>query len=222
MVLVAGLPWVTWADTTREGLPLRWSFDVFVDDRLIGEHSFELDSADEQLILTTKARFEVKVLFFTAFRYDHSNTEIWDENGLVRIDSVTDSNGDLYRVSGVRGKESFALSTHAGERVLPSEIMTFAYWNPAILEARQLLNSQTGEFLEVEVSEQGEEEVPFAEATIEARRYDLKLEQGPITLWYGKEDRRWTALESVTEGGRRLRYVPRELPSPFTLGAILE
>lgn len=219
---MAGLPWVTWADGTGEGLPLRWSFDVFVDDRLIGEHTFELKSAEEQLILTTKARFEVKILFFTAFRYDHSNTEIWDDRGLVRIDSVTDSNGDQYRVLGERGREAFSLTTQGGEQALPSEIMTFAYWNPAILEARQLLNSQTGEFLEVDVTEQGVEEIPFAEATIEARRYDLRLEQGPITLWYGKEDQRWTALESVTEGGRRLRYVPRELPSNFTLNALME
>lgn len=208
--------------SATESGPLRWRFDVFVDDRLIGEHVFELEAAERQLVLTTTARFEVKILFFTAFRYDHRNTEIWDEGGLVRIEAFTDSNGDLYEVKGSREEAAFALSTLAGERLLPREIMTFAYWNPAILEARSLLNSQTGEVLEVEVSERGVESVPYADAPIETIRYDLQMDKGPISLWYGKDDRRWTALESVTDGGRRLRYVPRELPSNFTLNAIME
>jgi hypothetical protein len=192
-----------------------WQFDVFVDDRYIGEHVFALSPEGDQWVLETQARFEVKILFFTAFRYEHDNTEIWDDRGLVSIAAQTDANGKEFIVEGERGSGVFRIATQDGENRLPEQIQTFAYWNPSILEANQLLNSQTGEYLPVKVSK-GETEILQVESQdIEARQFNLELEQGPITLWYSTTDQRWIALESLTEGGKRLRYVPKSIPDSF-------
>jgi hypothetical protein len=208
--------------STAAGAPLEWRFDVFVDDRFIGEHSFRVEPSTDRWVLTTTAKFEVKILFFTAFRYDHSNIEVWDQAGLLRIEASTDSNGTLYRVNGERVEDQFSLNTQDGDRLLPGDVMTFAYWNPAILGAQELLNSQTGDVLQIQVEESGPDEVLYNDEPLQTIRYDIQMEKGPISLWYGRDDQRWTALESVTDGGRRLRYVPRELPEAFNLQPLMD
>jgi hypothetical protein len=83
-------------------------------------------------------------------------------------------------------------------------VQTFAYWNPSILEARRLLNPQTGEYVYVEVTPMGREII----AGQQTERFRL-LGDGrsplEIDLWYTPA-RDWVALESRTPEGRRLRY----------------
>lgn len=190
----------------------KWVFDVYVDDRYIGEHFFELSAGDEQLVLSTVAQFEYKILFFSAFRYEHKNTEVWDRQGLLAIDAFTDSNGKEFLVRGERTADGFALTTYESEQDLPAGLKTFAYWNPSILDEERLLNSQTGEYVFVDVVNRGMEVVEYQGSELEAIRYDLVLSEGPISIWYGKDDQRWLALESETGGGRLLKYVPKKLP----------
>ena len=82
--------------------------------------------------------------------------------------------------------------------------MTFAYWDPRILGASQLLNSQTGELLPVRVAESGTEWVEVSGRRVAAARHRLSASGLQIDLWYA--DGRWVALEAPTPGGRLLRY----------------
>lgn len=192
---------------------LQWEFNVFLGDRAIGQHQFTIQREGNLLELRTEASFNVKFLFLTAYTYRHQNTEIWDSAGLVRIDAYTDANGDVYDIEGNRDAGGFSLNSSGERKRLPANLMTFAYWNPNILSQSRLLNSQTGKYEPVRVVDRGEDTVPFEGRTIPARKYDLLLENGAmITLWYALEDDRWVALESITETGRLLRYVPVRLP----------
>jgi hypothetical protein len=82
--------------------------------------------------------------------------------------------------------------------------MSFAYWDPRILRATRLLNSQTGELLPVSVAERGTERVNVAGRNVAATRHRLSAPNLQIDLWYA--DGRWVALEAPTPGGRTLRY----------------
>ena len=48
----------------------------------------------------SKAEFQVKFLFVTAYDYRHQATERWDANCLRTLGSVTDDNGDAFEVAG--------------------------------------------------------------------------------------------------------------------------
>ena len=208
--VVVGLLWVICYPLSADNLPLdqplEWQFRVYLDDKAIGYHDFTLSRGDNGLRLQTEARFDVKFLFFTAYTYRHSNTEIWDADGLSSLQSYTDANGEIYELDGRRSGDVFMLSTRRGQEVLPRQLMTFAYWNPGILEQQRLLNSQTGEYERIESA------VAYRGRTIRAQRYDLVLDTVPISVWYAVEDNRWVALESPTESGRVLRYEPLRLP----------
>lgn len=194
--------------------PLEWQFDVSLDGKPIGSHSFELRQEGDNRVLTTEATFDVKFLFFTAFRYRHRTTEVWDDGCLVTIDAETNSNGKRLEVTGERTDDGFAVQTSDSASTLPECIKSFAYWNPAVLTEARLLNSQTGVYEDVEAEYEGVDEVRVADRTVSADRYRLSAKAGDITLWYSRDDNTWVGLEAPAKGGRRLRYEAASVPDP--------
>jgi hypothetical protein len=180
-------------------------FDVFLDGKKIGYHRFEIDGPENNADVVSEASFDVKFLFVTAFSYRHSARENWTGGCLEEIEASTDSNGKQLNVFGERTGEWFVIDTGEQEVRLPECVMSFAYWNPGFLEQPRLLNAQTGEYLDVEVEELGEDIVRLDGREIPARSVRLTARQMDITLWYS-ESAEWLALESVAKGGRILRY----------------
>ena len=181
-------------------------FDVFLDDARIGYHHYEIHVDGTARTVRSKATFDVKVLFFTAFRYRHELEERWDGDCLVELDATTNSNGNRSAVAGERNDRSFVVET-AGERAeLPACVMTFAYWNPDFLDERRLLNPQTGRYVEIDVESLGQRTLNLAGGEFLANGYTVRAKDYEVTVWYSANDAAWLALESPARGGRTLRY----------------
>jgi Domain of unknown function (DUF6134) len=181
-----------------------WRFEVLLDDKPIGFHTFELSNHGVTRELRGEARFRVKLLGFTVYDFAHRNLELWRDDCLQRIDASTDANGtDMYVRGSVKG-EQLVLENNAGNSIVPGCVMTFAYWNPAILSQQRLLNAQTGEYLDVSVQKLGETALPHQGRSVPALHYRLSTAEGDIELWYSS-DREWLALSTTTSGGQ-LRY----------------
>lgn len=186
-----------------------WTFRVYLGDSEIGSHSFALTDFGGAQEMQTQAEFNVKFLFFNAYRYRHQNVERWGGNCLQAIESETNANGDRYSVVGSARDQQFVVSTvlddAEDESRLPGCVMTFAYWNPVFLQEQRLLNTQTGEYIDVQAELVGDDVLNVRGNPTPAYRYRLTGENLDIELWYSR-DREWLALESATESGRRLRY----------------
>jgi len=190
----------------------RWQFEVLLDDKEIGYHDFIVNEEDGELTVSTEASFNVKLLFVNVFSYRHQNKEIWRDNCLLSISSETAANGKELMVRGQATEREFQIQTESSRKQLPPCIMSFAYWNPEFLKADRLLNSQSGDYEEVTIAKEGEEELQLNGQDIQAIRYSVNGAAAPITLWYAVAGHRWLALESVVSGGRVLRYKPINLP----------
>ena len=191
-----------------------WRFEVFLNNKPIGFHDFRVTSEDGEQRIEIDADFAVKVLFVTAYRYEHQNTERWEGNCLTGIEADTNANGKSFQVRGERSDDGFSLTTGPTPEALPGCVQTFAYWNKSILSAKRLLNSQTGTYEPVSVTALGVEEIDVNGTPVRSNRYELMVGDNPISLWYDASDNRWLALETAAAGGRTLRYVPREVPPP--------
>jgi hypothetical protein len=167
-----------------------WKFRVFLDDREIGYHHFMLRENGGARELRSEARFQVRVLGLTVYRYEHDATERWRGECLQALDSATDDNGE---------REKVAWRGEAGGCAL-----SFAYWNPKILQGGSLLNAQTGRFEPVTVTARGEETIEVRGQPTRSQRYRLAGANLAIDLWYAGSQ--WVALESTARGGRILRY----------------
>lgn len=188
---------------------VEYEFRVFLDDKEIGKHRVDLQDRQGKQQVTIEANFDVKVLFINVYKYRHRNKEVWDGLCIDEINARTDTNGKEYFISSAQSEQRLLLMTHDGEKSMSGCVRTFAYWDPALLDADRLLNTQTGEYLPVFFDEIGEEDIWPDDRKVRANRYRLSAGEDVIDLWYSM-DRQWLALESMTDSGRKLRYEATE------------
>ncbi len=201
-ILIAFSPLAAAADDSASRTLM---FDVFLDGKKIGYHRFDIDGTRSNAAVRSEASFDVKLFFVTAFSYRHTATESWSNGCLDEIEARTDSNGKMLNVVGERTGNGFVIDTGEREAELPKCVMSFAYWNPGFLEQPRLLNPQTGEYVDVEVQDLGNDVLRIDGREIPARSVRLTARKMDIRLWYS-EDSEWLALESVAKGGRIIRY----------------
>jgi hypothetical protein len=181
-----------------------WQFRVLLDEREIGWHRFTLADGVGEAVLMSEARFRVRVLFIDAYRYDHRARERWSDGCLREIAARTETNGALEIVNARTQGPRLMVERPSGRGEYEGCVMSFAYWNPAILKAERLLNAQTGEVLPVKFTSLGREPVAVGGRALTASRHLLSAPGLAIDLWYADGD--WVALETTAAGGSRLRY----------------
>lgn len=188
-----------------------WDFEVRLDGKPIGTHRFVVDEvagtpvgseASVARTVQSTARFDVKLLGLTVFRYRHEAKERWRGDCLQSVQSRTDDDGKPVQVD-----KTFAE---------PECPMSYAYWNPALVRQQRLLNPQTGEFDEARVERLPDGVIPVNGRDVEATRWrltttppstsDASAERQQLTLWRDRTDGRWIGLDAVVKGGRVLSY----------------
>lgn len=182
-----------------------WDFRVLLNDQPIGYHRFTLSPRGEGRELHSRAQFDVKFLFINAYHYDHEAHETWQGDCLEGLESSSEDNGKSYRVSISRRQETLQVDAPPRHYAVSGCAMTFAYWNPVMLQQSHLINPETGENVSVSIQPVGEEDIQVRGSGVRARHWHLHAEKMEIDLWYSMEGQ-WLALESPS-GGRRLRYI---------------
>lgn len=191
---------------TADDTVLRWEFDVFVDDKRIGNHIFEVVATDSSQQSVNTAEFRYRVLLIPAWRYSHTNTEQWSDDGCLQgFIASTRVNGRQSEISGTQTENGFVVDNGEATTELPPCIMSFAYWDPRFLEQTQLIDPQTGNYVDVTVEQLPIEPLDVLGRIIPAHPYRVRAEQLDLTVWYS-EDNEWLALESTAKGGRVIRY----------------
>lgn len=183
-----------------------WAFDVYLDKSKIGSHTFTLNDNT----LTSKAKFNVKVLFIEAYKYDHAAKEQWAGDCLSALEANTIENKVVTKVNGKLDANAFNVKNGKAEQTLPTCVMTFAYWNPKILAQSKLLNPQNAEYLDTTVSKLGAANIEVKGKPTDTTHYKITgalkgVKKLNIELWYN-QDNEWVALKSVTPEGYNIIY----------------
>jgi len=190
----------------QQGDVAEWRFDVSLDGKKIGSHAYEIRRDGERRTVSSRAEFNVKFLFFNAYSYRHTLSASWQGSCLESIDADTNDDGKRLAVEGTRRDGAFVVKKRGETEALPGCIMNLAYWNPNILDESKLLNPQTGEYLDVSITELGDETVTIRGKSRPADAYRITARDMRIEIWYAKDDRQWLALESLAKGDRIIRY----------------
>ena len=182
-----------------------WEFDAVLNDKVIGQHTFIYE--DGKTVSDANFKFEY---FLMDFIYQHKSTETWEDGCLKTISSKTDDDGDLFEVSGHIEANQFLVTTNNETAELSLCVMTFAYGNPKILEQKKLMNSQNGEYLDVDIQFLKEENyrVKGKEILTSLWKIEAKSDDGNllIHLWYD-ENMNWVSLKSQTPIGDMQYYL---------------
>ena len=100
-----------------------WNFDVFMDDKLIGEHTFQLKEEGDLNQLTSNAQFKVTLLSIPVYKYKHISQEQWSKDCLYTVESSTQDGGDTYKVLGKTEANTFKLIEYPVYPIMPKSGM---------------------------------------------------------------------------------------------------
>ena len=183
-----------------------WAFDVYLDKNKIGKHTFNLKNN----IMTSRATFNVKVLFIDAYKYDHTAIEHWRDGCLTSLETKTIENKIITQVKADSATGVLQLLNAKSSEVFPNCVMTFAYWNPKILEQTKLLNPQNADYLNIITEKLNDEPILVKDKLIETMHYKLKgalngKNKLNLELWYNLKNE-WVGLKSTTPEGYNITY----------------
>ena len=182
-----------------------WQFKVFYGEQEIGEHHFMIENDGGKSKVMIDANFNIDILFINIYSYKHKNIEIWKGTCLSSIESSTDDNGEEFITRGKTEDDIFKIYSKQGANEVEGCVNTFAYWDKRFLDNKELLNSQTGEIVDVDINFVADENILVRNTMVKAKRYKVKTDEFNIDLWYS-DNNEWLALNSTTKDGTTLRY----------------
>lgn len=198
--LGSGLTWAAPAETRS------WDFQVRLDDKPIGYHRFTVQTDGAQRQVSNTARFTVKVLGLTVYRYAIDTEERWQGDCLVSMRSRTDDDGEALDMQATRTGNTYQLRNKAGASQVEGCLTGYAYWLPEVL-ARQtrLLNPQSGEVDSVSLAPNGTGTIEVGGQKVTARKLRLAAPPGAFDVWVSERGD-WLGLDAKVRGGRQLSY----------------
>lgn len=139
---------------------------------------------------------------FTLFRYEHTNREIWNGDQIISLESETNDDGESCFVSADWGEQNVKVTYQDGAYRAPAATTySTSYWNPVMLEAEQLVNSQKGQLEDITVTATGPRSMKIGGENRMADGYIINANV-PIKIWYDQKTGQWTGLDFEIRGSR--------------------
>lgn len=164
-------------------------FDVYRNGDLVGFHQVRFNENGARLTVTSDFQLQVKLLFFSAYRFAYRSRETWRHGVLEELEAEVDDNGELVRIS------------EAGFR--PGDYPT-THWSAGVLARERVFNTLIGRFNDVRIQPAGVEMVSTENGEISATRfvYSGELQN---EVWYDQQ-RRWVKMRFKGNDGSLIDY----------------
>lgn len=158
-------------------------FTVMRNGKAIGTHKIHFRQSASDLNIDVKTDVAVKILFVTAYRFEHEGTELWRDGRLVSLSSATNDDGTPHKLKVRENGQSLAVVGDGETRYSSPYIIPASLWHDGILKGGAILNTLHGQEMIIQVRDAGADTVSVHGAAMQARHYvitgDLERE-----LWF--------------------------------------
>ena len=180
------------------------SFKVLRKGKPFGTHKVSFDvAADGTLTATTDVKLKAGLGPITVFNYELDATETWKDGQLVGLKGQVDDDGKDGSVRASSTGESLNVNGTDYSGAVPLGILPSSHWNVAQTRATQLLSTEDGELIKINVVDKGQDTVVVDGQRVDARRY-LMDSDIDVDLWYDAEGR-WVKL-AFEARGQQIEY----------------
>lgn len=184
-------------------------FMVLRNGKPFGQHVLTFDrEADGHLKVTSDVDLEVKIGPFTAFRYRLDSIERWQDGQLISLISSSNNDGRKGTVSAQVEQGALRVESTKFDGELPLGTIPSSHWNRLQVYQSEMLSTETGEVLEIDVDMLGDDQIEIDGAIVEATHYRLQSDL-TVDLWYDQQSR-WVKLTFETRG-QDITYVLNKL-----------
>jgi hypothetical protein len=162
------------------------TYDVWREGSNVGTYSVDFRREGDRLIVHSRIRIKVKLLFVTVYRFDHDAVEDWVDGKLIRYVARTNDNGTRRNVLLVRVGQELQGNCNAERLLLPGDMIPGSLWNPATVDQKQLIEPTKGQARVVTIYDRGLERVKSGSRTVRTHHYSITGEL-VREVWYGPD-----------------------------------
>lgn len=168
----------------------RLAFAVFRNGTHVGEHHMIFSGEAASPTVVTDVDMAVKLGPVPVYKYNHHAVERWAAGKFAGLETTTNGNGKLQKVSARRTDGGVILETGKGRVIGPATAAPFTHWNAEVF-GKPLFNPQEGRMLKVSATRNGSTWSIRGEAEID----DTYNADGV-----------WSALSGKLRDGSRMEY----------------
>lgn len=181
----------------------RTEFNVTRNGQPFGSHTIVVTGSGDSLRAQSTVSLRANMGPVTMFRLEQTCAETWHDGVLLGLRCNTFKDGRRTRVEAQRDGDRLRVTGADGENWFPLGVFPTSWWTAPPANATQLIDTETGESMEVRVTRMGRESIEVGGQTIQADRIRV---QGSLTgdLWYDTQGR-WVACR-FTARGQRIEY----------------
>ena len=174
-------------------------FKVFLDNKPVGTHIFNLERQGKQLLVKSNMQLEGKFWGLLPFKYTHQSQEQWQDGCLVSLQSQTLRRGKTIKIIASSDASGLSIDSNDKTEVVSGCVKSFAYWDYSKLVGNQLLNTENGELVNVEIKQAINQSDKHRSLLIQSSEADINLEYSASG--------EWLSLKSKLEVGGLLHYI---------------
>jgi len=193
----------------------RIEFDIFRNNKHIGQHIFSFKRDDNKLQVESEINFQIKKLGVVLYKYHVKGTEYFEDGKLVKFNSKTNQNGKekYVNIKLEHGKLVIDGSSFKGK--VPTNYLLGTWWNHSLVKAEAQISAVSGRIIKQKVTFLGKESLKINEKTYNTLHFnfssvDKKLAKDKklnTDVWYDEETLNWVKATFKKKGDWEYRLL---------------
>ena len=176
------------AEAMAEAPPGTYRYKIERSGSEIGRQALIVGKDGDKVTVSDEIAVKVKVAFVTAYTFDHSRRETWQDGKLIALETRIDDNGTKSTLTAKADGDKLAIKGSAGDSTQPLGIMPTGYWNVATVKQTKLFHDETGKILTIAVTGGEGQKIDLGGGrTIDAKKWQMTGDD-KVELWYDSRD----------------------------------
>ena len=177
----------------------RIEFDIYRNNKHIGEHIFSFTKSNEQISIKSEINFIIKKFGLVFYKYHVKGKEVYKDGKLIKFNSKTNQNGKEKYVNLKLENDEFIINGSSYKGKAPTNYLLGTWWNHSIVKAEAQISAVSGRIIKQKVTFLGNETIKIGNKNYETLHFnfssidkELKKDKKLNTdVWYEEKTFNW-------------------------------
>jgi len=193
----------------------RIEFDIFRNNKHIGQHIFSFKRNDDKLQVESEINFEIKKLGVLLYKYHVKGSEYFEGGKLVKFNSKTNQNGKEKYVNIKLEDDKLVIDGSSFKGKAPTDYLLGTWWNHSLVKAEAQISAVSGRIIKQKVTFIGKEILKIGDKTYNTLHFnfssvDKKLAKDKklnTDVWYDEDTLNWVKASFKKKGNWEYRLL---------------
>ena len=190
-------------------------FDIYRNNKLIGQHVFSFKKKDDQISVESEINFEIKKLGVVLYKYHVKGVEVYKAGNLVQFNSKTNQNGKTKYVNINLENNDLVIDGSSFKGKVTTDFLIGTWWNHSIVKAPAQISAVSGRIIKQNVTFLGKKSIKIGNKKFETLHFnfsslDKSLDKDKklnTDIWYEEKTLNWVKASFKKKGDWEYRLI---------------